>query len=77
MINSMWIFAPSFLLGWMVKSLLVRFGLTAHGGLETAKTLMIGIIAGDLLAGLIFMVHGPIYFALTGVMPLTFRVFPN
>ncbi|MFA6134973.1 MAG: DUF6785 family protein [Phycisphaerae bacterium] len=46
-------FAPSFLLGWFIKMAVTRLGGTP--AYRTTKLLMIGIIAGDLIAGLLFM----------------------
>jgi hypothetical protein len=37
---------------------------------------MIGAIAGDMLGGVTFMVVGAIYYAITGLLPKTFMVFP-
>ena len=65
----------SFLLGWLTKSLVVKFG----GGKAYTKTkpLMIGVIAGEILGGLIFMVVGVIYYSRTGVMPLKYQILPK
>ena len=54
----------SFLLGWVIKQAVTLIG----GGriFHRAKPLMIGIIAGDLLAGLIRMVVGTVYYLITG-----------
>ena len=69
-------FCHSFLLGWMVKALLMQYG----GGDRTyqqAKRFMFGVVAGDLLGGLIFMIAGAIYYAQTGYLPEEYRVFPG
>ncbi len=68
-------FATSFLLGWMIKSAVTKFGGT--GAYAKAKTLMIGVIAGDLLGGLIFMAAGAIYYAVTHTVPPIYRIFPG
>lgn len=60
-------FSSSFLLGWLIKSLTNRFGGTT--GYRSVRILMFGIIAGDVLGGLFFMVHGFITFQLTGYPP--------
>jgi len=68
-------FGTSFLIGWIVKMLVVRFG----GGntYQHLKPLMVGIIAGELLGGLVFMVVGAIYYAVTGFPPAQYRIFPG
>ena len=54
----------SFLLGWLIKQAVMWVG----GGrtYRRAKPLMIGVIAGDLLAGLVQMVIATIYYLVTG-----------
>ncbi len=67
-------FATSFFLGWMIKS-----GVTHFGGLEAyrrAKTMMIGIIAGEALGGLTFMVIGGVYYLVTGQHGAVYMVLP-
>ncbi len=57
-------FSFSFLLGWAIKSAVSKFGGAAK--YTETKPLMIGVIAGDLLGGFLFMIIAWIYFALTG-----------
>ncbi len=67
-------FGFSLLLGWIIKSIV-----TGIGGAEKyqqAKVVMIGVIAGDLLGGLIFMVHGALYYATWGLIPKIYTIFP-
>jgi hypothetical protein len=68
-------FWASFLLGWAVKGLIVRFG----GGkvYQKMKPFMVGIIAGELIVGLLFMIFGALYYARTGFAPSKFSVFPG
>ena len=68
-------FAWSFFIGWIVKSLVVKFG----GGstYQRVKPLMIGVIAGDLAGGLVFIIVGIVYYLLTGFPPRTFSIFPG
>lgn len=67
-----WMFGTSFFIGWMVKTLVVKLG----GGTayQRLKPLMIGMIAGELLGGLIFMIAGWIYYARTGFPPPTYSL---
>jgi len=66
---------PSFLIGWAVKSLVVKIG----GGstYQKIKPVMVGLIAGDLTGGLVFMVAGALYYAATGFAPVRFAIFPR
>ncbi|MFA6132656.1 MAG: DUF6785 family protein [Phycisphaerae bacterium] len=68
-------FAPSFLLGWMVKTAVA--GLGGAPAYRTGKIFMIGVIAGDLLGGLIFMAIGAIYYAVTNTQPPLYRILPG
>jgi hypothetical protein len=68
-------FAMSFLLGWAVKNSIV--GLGGARGYHAAKPLMIGAIAGELLAALLWTIVGAIAFALSGESPPVVRVFPG
>lgn len=68
-------FSTSFLFGWLLKTMVVRLG----GGraYQRGKPMMIGMVAGDLLGGLIFMVVGALYYAMTGFPPKRFGIFPG
>lgn len=68
------VFATSFLIGWLIKVLVVRFG----GGRVYHRTLplMVGVIAGDLVGALIFMLFGAGYYFATGFTPVQYWVFP-
>jgi len=65
----------SFLIGWGIKSLVVKFG----GGstFQRVKALMVGLIAGDLTGGLVFMIAGAVYYSVTGFPPAKFSIFPG
>jgi len=70
-------FSHSFLLGWILKSAVTKFG----GGraYRAAIPLLIGVVAGDLLGGLTFMVQGAAHYALFGTrLPWSrlYHVFP-
>ncbi|MDD4538509.1 MAG: hypothetical protein PHT80_05800 [Lentisphaeria bacterium] len=65
----------SFFIGWMIKKSAIRFG-----GVRMAKVLrplMVGIIAGEVLAAVIFMIVGVLYYINTGQKPLPYRWFPR
>lgn len=67
--------AWSFLIGWAIKALVVKFG--GGASYQRAKPLMVGLIAADLLGGLIFMVAGAIYYKVTGFAPARYSIFPG
>jgi len=68
------VFSWSFLLGWIIKSIVLKFG--GAEAYQKAKPLMMGIIAGEMAAGLLFMVVGAIYYQRTGFGPKPFFIFP-
>lgn len=67
-------FAASFLIGWAIKSAVVK--MSGVKGYRGAKPLMLGLIAGDLLAALTWALVGTIYHLATGLVPLSYKVFP-
>jgi len=62
----------SFLLGWLVKVLVTKYG--GASAYQKIKPLMIGLIAGDMLGGLLPMIVGAIYWHFTGEPPKRFMV---
>jgi hypothetical protein len=68
-------FGPSFLVGWLVKAGVV--GTTGAKGYHAVKPLMVGVIAGELLSGLFWMMVGAGYFFSTGRTPVSYWVFPG
>ncbi len=68
-------FSWSFFIGWAVKAVVVKFG----GGntYQSGKSAMVGVIAGDLLGGLVFMVVGAIYYFITSFAPQKYFIFPG
>ena len=67
------IFSHSFLLGWIIRSAMLRFA--GHAAMRKARSFMIGVIAGDLLGGAVFMAAGAIYYGCTGNQPPPVRIF--
>jgi len=65
----------SFFFGWLIKVLTVRFG--GNRAALRLRPLMIGVISGELVAALAFMIIGAIYFFATGQKPLIYRYFPR
>jgi hypothetical protein len=63
-------FGPSFLLGWVLKSAISKFGGAAK--YLQAKPLMLGVIAGDLTGGFFWLVVGWVYHGATGFRPPSF-----
>ncbi len=67
-------FAVSFLLGWLIKTAAVKsFGVKGHSSM---MPLMVGVIAGELLAALLWIIVGGTYYGVTGQVPATYRIFP-
>lgn len=67
-------FGFSFLLGWLIKVSVVK--LAGAQVYHRVKPLMIGVIAGEFLAALGWIVVGAIYYLNTGIVPKTYNVFP-
>ncbi|MDA0840366.1 MAG: hypothetical protein O3B01_08695 [Planctomycetota bacterium] len=67
--------AAPFLLGWLIKSAVTKYG--GGSGYNRVKPIMIGLIAGDMLGGIIPMIVGAIYYYWTGEPPESYRVLPT
>jgi len=65
-------FAASFLLGWLCKVVITRLGGAA--AYRKARALFIGMIAGEMVAGILWMAVGALYYAYYGHAGPTFRV---
>jgi hypothetical protein len=67
-------FIWSFLLGWLIKLLVVKIG----GGrvYQNLKPVFIGLIIGDLVGGAAWIVIGLLYYFWTGHQPKNYPVFP-
>ena len=68
-------FSHSFLLGWLIKKAVSKYG--GQRLYAALQPLLVGVIAGDIVGGLIFMVVGAIYYAHTGSPAPLYRVFPG
>lgn len=67
--------AASFLLGWLIKVAVVRYG--GSGGYQRLKPLMFGLIAGDMLGGLAPILIGLVWYVLSGDPPRNFLIMPG
>ncbi len=63
---------PSFLIGSLIKKLVVTYG--GERVYQKLKPLMIGVIAGDMLGGVVFAIVGMLYYYFTGEIPKPFTV---
>lgn len=65
----------SFLLGWAVKAAVMKYG--GVPAYRRLKPVMIGLVAGDVLAAVVTLIAGAIYYQVTGTPPKPFSVFPG
>jgi hypothetical protein len=63
----------SFFIGWLIKKSVTKYGGAAL--YARLRPLMIGLIAGEMLACLVPMIIGALYYAWTGTPPKTFALF--
>jgi hypothetical protein len=65
----------SFLIGWLIKVLIVRFG----GGrtYQSGKPLFIGLIMGEIVAVAMVLTAGLVYHLMTGLIPKNTGIFPG
>lgn len=66
-------FSGSFLVGWLIKVAVMRLG--GHRTYNTAKPLMTGLIAGDLLGMLFWMVVSTVHYLMTGLVPTESQIY--
>ncbi len=68
-------FFQSFLLAWILQLAVRRMG--SNHAYTVAKTVMVGVVAGELLGGMLWMIVGGIYYAATGGQtPPYYNIFP-
>ena len=65
----------SFLLGWAIKVVIVRT--VGHDAYVRTKALFVGVIAGELLASLLVIAVGVVYFDMTGLQPESYFFWPR
>lgn len=70
----MMVFGQSIFIGWMIKKSMMHFGGIKFT--KSLKPLMFGVIAGEVLAAISFMIVGAVYYWHTGNRPLPYRWFP-
>lgn len=63
---------PSFFLGWIIKSCVAKYG--GEKLYQSLKPLMIGLIAGDMVGGILPAIIGFVYHLMTGALPKAFMV---
>ncbi len=66
-------FGASFLLGWIVKTSVMRIG--GARAYYAVLPMMCGIIAGGLVSGVLWICVGLVYYILTGVAPARYTMF--
>jgi hypothetical protein len=66
-------YGASFLLGWMLKALVLR--LSGSAKYMELRSMMIGVVVGDLLAGFIIFIMLWVYYVWTGIQPPKFDLF--
>ena len=67
--------AFSFLVGCLIKTAVTKYG--GASAYQKLKPLMIGVIAGDIIGGVVPMIIGAIYWSSTGLPPKLFKVLPS
>ena len=68
------VLAPPILMGLALKFVVTRYG--GAWAYQKLKPLMIGLIAGEMLMGVIFMIIGAVYYFVTGTPSVEYRVIP-
>jgi hypothetical protein len=67
------ILAFSFLIGWTIKKAVTKYGGAEH--YQRLKPLMVGLVAGEMLAGILPMIIGAIYYLVQGEPPKSFAIY--
>ena len=67
--------SASFFIGWAIKAVTVKLG--GAKGYQNVKPFMVGVIAGEVLAALGWLVAGSAYYWLTGKVPPSYGILPG
>jgi hypothetical protein len=70
-----YMFSFSFLLGWLIKTAVTKYG--GPKVYQNLKPAFFGMIAGDMLGGVIPGVAGAVYYLVTGEPPKPFHIMPS
>ncbi len=65
-------YAAGFLLGWVIKGLITRLG--GSKTYTSLKPFFVGLVAGEFVAGVFWMIYGVCYYLATGQVGKVFRV---
>jgi len=65
-------FAGSFFIGWLAKTLVIKYG--GNGVYGKVRPLMLGLIAGEILGAIVPSITAAIYYLITSEVPKAFRV---
>ncbi len=68
-------FAFSFLVGWLIKGAVTRYG--GARLYRRLKPLMVGLVAGEVFAGLLLVMIGAAVYFITGERPVAYRIMPT
>jgi len=68
------VFGHSFLLGWLIKAAVTRFGTSR--AYARAKQLMVGVIVGDVLGGILFMAVSAASYFISDTDPKRYLILP-
>jgi len=68
-------FAPAFMVGWAIKAATVK--LAGAKGYRSVRPFMIGVIAGELLGALFWIVVNALYYVYTGKSPPQYSIMPH
>ena len=65
----------SFFLGWLAKVMVQKYG--GNAMVLKLKPLAYGIVAGEIMGAVVFMIAGSIYYFTTGDQPIRYGFFPR
>jgi hypothetical protein len=68
-------FGASFFIGWMIKEAVVKT--TGAKGFRTVKPMMVGVIAAEVVAAIVWGTVSLIYYRNTGLPPINYNIFPR